>query len=186
MKAFLAVLFAMLCIWNAGAQDLTIRRAGGSGSDPSRISTNAIDTNQFTFDTALHIKSGALITNVNLYGITVITSSSGVSINVTSAPTTNVVDLTVASATNILNAALTILHATNGVTSSERTHVRWLWAGGADRTLTIPTAWKTNVYSAVPPTITNGTITKMYVTSIGDTASSANQSNVFVSFEYYK
>lgn len=99
---------------------------------------------------------------------------------------TNVVNLSLASATNVLNAAVTFLHATNGVTGYDKTHVRWIWAGGADRALTIPTAWKTNVNSAVPANITNGTITKMYVTSIGDTGSSANQSNVFVSFEFYK
>lgn len=114
------------------------------------------------------------------------TITNNINVYVTSAPATNVVDLSIPTATNILEGALTILHATNGATSFEQTHVRWFWAGGADRALTIPSGWKTNVNSAVPANITNGTITKMYVTSIGDTGSSANQTNVFVSFEFYK
>lgn len=99
---------------------------------------------------------------------------------------TDSIDMNLASSTNVLAGALTIAHATNGISGYERTHVRWLWAGGADRALTIPTSWKTNVYSAVPASITNGTITKMYVTTIGDTSTAANQTNVFVSFEFYK
>ena len=125
-------------------------------------------------------------TNTTLNGVTVIGSTAGVSINVAAAPATNVVDLAVSSATNVLNAALTILHATNGATASDRTHVRWFWTDGTTRALTIPSGWKTNVNSAVPASITNGAITKMYVTSIGDTTNSANQTNVFVSFEFYK
>lgn len=99
---------------------------------------------------------------------------------------TNVVDLSVASHTNILDGALTIAHATNGVAGREFTHVRWFWPDGADRALTIPTNWKTNANSAVPANITNNWVTKMYVTSVGDTSTSANQTNVFVSFEFYK
>lgn len=99
---------------------------------------------------------------------------------------TNVIDMNLSSSTNILDAALTIAHATNGVAGVEKTHVRWLLAGGADRAFAIPSGWRTNVYSAVPANITNNTITKMYVTTWGDTSSSANQTNVFVSFEYYK
>lgn len=144
--------------------------------------------------------SAGLGTNATIYGLIVNTAltntatfytdsvrlTNNITVAAASAPSTNVVDLNVAVATNILNGALTLLHATNGAANYEQTHVRWLWAGGADRALTIPTSWKTNVNSAVPANITNGTITKMYVTSIGDTASSANQSNVFVSFEFYK
>lgn len=130
--------------------------------------------------------SSGLGTNATFYGLTTIASTSGVSVNVAAAPSTNVVDLSVSSATNILNDALTILHATNGVTASERTHVRWFWTDGTTRALTIPSGWKTNVNSAVPASITNGTITRMFVTSIGDTSTSANQTNVFVSFEFYK
>lgn len=119
-----------------------------------------------------HINSG-IVTN-NLVAI-----ASG-------ANPTNVVNLNTAVATNILDSSLTILHATNGATGFEKTHVRWFWAGGADRTLIIPVEWKTNVYSAIPTAITNGTITRMFVTSIGATGDSASQSNVFVSFEFYK
>ena len=146
---------------------------GGGGS------ASTFNGTQFSSDGAVtNIADGVILTNVVLRG--------NLTLPVIAAPATNVVDLSTASATNILNAALTILHATNGVTAYEQTHVRWFWAGGADRALTIPVAWKTNAHSAVPANITNGWITKMYVTSIGDTGSSANQSNVFVSFEYYQ
>jgi len=114
------------------------------------------------------------------------TVTNNLSVYVAAGVSTNVINMDLAASTNILNAAVTFLHATNGVAGFEKTHVRWLWAGGADRTLTIPSGWKTNVFSAVPASITNGTIVKMYVTTIGDTSSSANQTNVFVSFEFYK
>lgn len=114
------------------------------------------------------------------------TVTNNFSVFVTAGVATNVIDMSLASSTNILNGSLTMVHATNGVSSFERTHVRWFWAGGSDRAFAIPSTWKTNVYSAVPANITNGTITKMYVTTIGDTSSSANQTNVFVSFEFYK
>lgn len=164
-----------------------------------RLATSPTDGHVLTYNSSLGkwtnsaVGAGSSIannsgsgTNTTLYGLTVIANTAGVGVSVTGAPSTNVVDLNVSGATNILNAALTILHATNGATASERTHVRWLWAGGADRTLTIPSGWKTNMNSAVPASITNGTITRMFVSSIGDTSTSANQTNVFVSFEFYK
>lgn len=114
------------------------------------------------------------------------TVTNNFSVYVTAGVATNVINMNLASSTNILNGALTMVHATNGIDSFEKTHVRWLWAGGADRAFAIPSTWKTNVYSPVPANITNGTITKMYITTIGDTSSSANQTNVYVSFEYYK
>lgn len=123
------------------------------------------------------------LTSTNFAGIVV---TNNIAVKLSAASPVDVVDMNFASATNVLAGALTIAHATNGAHGFEHTHVRWLWAGGADRALTIPSGWKTNVYSAVPASITNGTITKMYVTTVGDTGSSANQTNVFVSFEYYK
>ena len=114
------------------------------------------------------------------------TVTNNFSVFVTAGVATNVVDMSLASSTNILNGALTMIHATNGLTGFERTHVRWLWAGGADRAFAIPSTWKTNVFSAVPANITNNTITKMYVTTFSDTSAAGSQTNVFVAFEFYK
>jgi len=100
---------------------------------------------------------------------------------------TTYVNLDIASATNDVSGAFSLAHATNGVATYHKSQVRWLSnSSGSDQTLSINAAWRTNVYSAVPPAITNGTITKMVIESWGDTSSSALQTNVFVSFEYYK
>ena len=97
------------------------------------------------------------------------------------------VDVTKASQTNSVSGALAFAHATNGVHGTELTHVSWLFNGsGSDQTLTIPSGWRTNVYSAVPPALTNSTITRMVLTCIGPTADATSQTNVYVAFEYYK
>ncbi len=100
---------------------------------------------------------------------------------------TSFVNLKIKSQTNSLSGAFTIAHATNGVTGEEWSHVRWLLNGsGSDQTLTFPSLWRTNVNRPVPPKSTNGTITKVTVTSIGPTSSSALQTNCVVDFDYYK
>lgn len=100
---------------------------------------------------------------------------------------TNVIDLSIASATNTISSAITFAHATNGLASAQRIHDRWFYvASGGPYTLTIPSTWRTNVYSAVPPSLTNSTITRMVVTGMGDTSTSAAQTNALVSFEFYK
>jgi hypothetical protein len=100
---------------------------------------------------------------------------------------TTYVDLSKASQTNSVTGAITFAHATNGVHGLELTHARWFFTpSGGPHTLTIPATWRTNVYSAVPPALTNGTITVMYLKSGGGTADAASQTNCYVSFEYYK
>lgn len=100
---------------------------------------------------------------------------------------TTFVDMSRASQTNAVAGAIAFAHATNGVDLLDLTHVRWLLNGsGSDQTLTIPAAWRTNVFSAVPPALTNNTITKMILNCGGDTSTAAKQTNVYVSFEYYK
>jgi hypothetical protein len=100
---------------------------------------------------------------------------------------TDAIDLTFASATNLVSGAITFLHATNGVDLVDKTHVRWFFNNsGSDQTLTIPAGWRTNVNSAVPPKLTNATVTAMYVKCNGPTSSAALQTNAYVSFEYYK
>lgn len=101
------------------------------------------------------------------------------------APTeANIVDMAVPSTTNTVSGAVTINHATNGLASFEMSHVRWYYNGsGSDQTLTLPATWKTNVFSAVPTKLTNSSITVMYVKSTGNTLA---QTNVYVSFEFYK
>jgi hypothetical protein len=100
---------------------------------------------------------------------------------------TTFVDLSKASQTNSVTGALTFAHATNGVHGLEKTHARWFFVpSGGPHTLTLPALWRTNVYSSVPPALTNGTITVMYVKSGGPTDTAARQTNSYVSFEYYK
>jgi hypothetical protein len=100
---------------------------------------------------------------------------------------TTFVDLSKASQTNSVTGAITIAHATNGVHGIEQTHARWFFVpSGGPHTLTLPALWRTNVYSAKPPALTNGTITVMYVKSGGPTDTAARQTNVYCSFEYFK
>ncbi len=95
------------------------------------------------------------------------------------------VDMSTPSQTNAVSGAVTISCATNGVAGTELAHVRWFFNGsGSDQTLTLPATWRTNFFSAVPSKLTNGITTVMYVKSTGSTT--ATQTNVFVSFEFYK
>lgn len=97
------------------------------------------------------------------------------------------VDVTRASQTNQVAGAISISYATNGISGYDQTHVRWFFnSSGSDQTLTIPSGWRTNVYSAVPSKLTNSTITAMYVKCGGPTGTSAQQTNCYVSFEFYK
>jgi len=97
------------------------------------------------------------------------------------------VDMNKASSYDSVTANVTFLHATNGAANIHKSHVHWLAnASGSDKTLTIPSQWKTNIYSPVPTALTNGTITKMYVDSFGSTGNATEQANVAVSFEYFK
>lgn len=97
------------------------------------------------------------------------------------------IDLFNATTTNDVSGAVAIAYATNGMTGVNFTHTRWFFNGsGSDQTLSIPPNWRTNMNSAVPPAITNGMITVMYVKSMGITDSDAHQTNCYVSFEYYK
>jgi hypothetical protein len=100
---------------------------------------------------------------------------------------TTFVNMLLGSQTNVVSGAVAIEYATNGLHNVELTHIRtWFVPSGGPHTLTIPSGWRTNVYSAVPPALTNGTITKMFVRGMGPTADAASQTNVQVSFEYYK
>jgi hypothetical protein len=117
-------------------------------------------------------------------GITKVDSNVGAVLDVGS---TDSVNMLYGSRTNSVTAAFTILHATNGLHGVDLTHVRWIFVpSGGPHTLTIPTAWRTNVYSAVPPALTNGTIYRMVVACGGPTSDAASQTNAYVSFEYYK
>ncbi len=102
---------------------------------------------------------------------------------------TNVVDMAITASfatTNTITANLAFAHATNGVDGLLVAKVRkFMVPSGGPYTLTIP-GWRTNVYSAVPPALTNGTITFMHLTCDGPTSSAALQTNVYVSFEYFK
>ena len=97
---------------------------------------------------------------------------------------TTFVDVSKASQTNVVTGAFTILHATNGVVNQNVTHKRYLLAQG-DQTLTIPTGWRTNKLQTVPTTLTNGTITTLFLDCIGPTSTAAQQTNILVSFEYH-
>lgn len=100
---------------------------------------------------------------------------------------TDAVNMLKGSQTNSVTGAFTILHATNGLHGTDLTHVRWLFVpSGGPHTLTIPSGWRTNVYSAVPPALTNGTIYRMVVACGGPTADAASQTNAYVSFEMYQ
>jgi len=99
---------------------------------------------------------------------------------------TNVVDLDKAATYNLVGGNISYAHATNGAASTLKTHVAMLpnWSG-TTYSLTIPSGWKTNAFIATPG-LTNGTITKMYVTAHDATSDANNQTNVTVSFEFYK
>lgn len=100
---------------------------------------------------------------------------------------TDAVNMLKGSQTNSVTGAFTILHATNGLHGTDLTHVRWIFVpSGGPHTLTIPSGWRTNVYSAVPPALTNGTIYRMVVACGGPTSSAALQTNAYVSFEMYQ
>jgi hypothetical protein len=100
---------------------------------------------------------------------------------------TTVLDVTRAFQTNLVAGAFTIGAATNGVDGQQLVHVRkFMVSSGGPHTLTIPSTWRTNVFSAVPPSLTNGTITFMYVKCDGPTATAASQTNCYVSFEFFR
>lgn len=83
---------------------------------------------------------------------------------------------------------IVLAHATNGVAGETWvTVVNFSNYCGANKNLTIPTGWRTNMLSAVPPALTNGTVTTMYVAVKGATGDAASQTNAIVrGFEYYK
>lgn len=161
-----------------------------------------IATNTFLFNTSTGVISASLNAGngISITGGTNIAVNEAYDFALTGSPTftknlgavlavgnTTFVDLSRASQTNSITGALTIAHATNGVHGLELTHVRWLFVpSGGPHTLTIPSGWRTNVYSAVPPALTNTTIYRMVVASGGPTADAASQTNCYVSFEYYK
>lgn len=99
----------------------------------------------------------------------------------------NVVDFLKAESLINVGGNITYTHATNGASGQSITHIVTMpnWSG-TTRTLTIPAAWKTNFFSPVPPSLTNGTITTMYVRAINATGDAANQTNVMVSFDHSK
>lgn len=138
------------------------------GIIPYRVSTNNFG------DSTLSFADGVVKTSSNLGALLTVGD-------------TTFVNLSKASQTNSVSGALTFAHATNGVHGLDQTHIRWLFVpSGGPHTLTVPSGWRTNVYSAVPPALTNGTIYRMVVTSGGPTADAASQTNCYVSFEYYK
>jgi hypothetical protein len=103
---------------------------------------------------------------------------------------TNVVDVSVnapSCVTNVITSAITYAHATNGENALLITKiVKLMVPSGGPYALSIPATWRTNVYSAVPPSLTNGTVTWMYVKNDGPTPDSASQTNCYVSFEFYR
>lgn len=106
---------------------------------------------------------------------------------------TTYIDANYRSQTNQVAGALTFSYCTNGVHGVDSTTVRWLFnSSGSDQTLTFPiiaagvNGWRTNVYSAVPPAITNGTIMKVILDVGGPTDTLARQTNCYVKFEYYQ
>lgn len=129
---------------------------------------------------ALKSSDGSII----LEGVTTVTGNLGAELSVGD---TEFINIQEASQTNSVTGALTFAHATNGVHGTDFTHVRWIFVpSGGPHTLTVPALWRTNVYSAVPPALTNGTITRMVLACGGGTADAASQTNVYVSFEYFK
>lgn len=97
------------------------------------------------------------------------------------------IDLKRATVTNSVSGAVSLAYATNGIDGVNYTATAWYFNGsGSDQTLSIPSGWRTNMNSAVPPSLTNGTITVIYLKSMGATDSDAHQTNCYVSFEYYK
>lgn len=100
-----------------------------------------------------------------------------------SAGDTTFVDMLKASQTNLLTGDQTWAHATNGLDLVEFTHVRTLYAAGGNRTQNLPAGWHNASGAAI--TVTNNTIVKIYVTSMGSTASAALQTNVLSRAEYF-
>lgn len=99
----------------------------------------------------------------------------------------NLVDMLKTSSMITVGGNIAYTHVTNGVASETATHVVWLrnWSG-TTYSLTIPSGWRTNLYSPVPPNLTNGWLTKMYVETMGATGDAANQTNAIVSFDHIK
>lgn len=93
-----------------------------------------------------------------------------------------------ATITNLVSGSVTYAHATNGVAGQSTTVKVVMPNGSGDQTLTINANWRTNVFSPVPTTLTNDTITVMYLEywAFQDTATSAKQTNCGVSFSYFK
>lgn len=210
LVAVLVILIAATPPGPVGGPRVTLLSLGGVGTNTFQTFTNSLgtgafaDTNLYTttnafrgftnsVGTAAFVSTNQFIqslngngTNTTLDGLAIVSATANIGVAMAGANPTNVVDLNVATATNILNGDLTLLHATNGAAHYEKTHVRVIWAGGSNRTLTWPSGWKTNVHAPPYTTITNGTILKLYITSIGGTGSSADQTNVFISSETYQ
>lgn len=172
---------------NPAANNLT--NAAAIGNQAMTTNNNQMTlgnaTNYYVFPGTSATFSGNLeVIGSSLLSAGVVTNNIG---SVLTVGDTTFIDLLKASQTNSVTGALTFAHATNGAHGLEYTHVRWIFVpSGGPHTLTIPSGWRTNVYSAVPPALTNGTITRMVVTSGGPTADAASQTNCYVSFEYYK
>lgn len=158
-----------------------------SGRIPLLSGTNFIDSAISGTASTATVNGTLAVTGASTLASGTVTGNLGASIV---AGDTNVVDLAKtaqSTVTNIITAAITFAHATNGSNLELVTKIHKLMVpSGGPYTFTIPSGWRTNVYSAVPPALTNGTITWMYVKCDGPTASSALQTNVYVSFEYYR
>jgi hypothetical protein len=103
---------------------------------------------------------------------------------------TSAVNMTNGFRTNTVSGAVTLLHATNGISGQLLASTVAFYNGsGSDQTLTIPggtgVGWQTNAFSPVPTKLTNGWVTMMYLKSLGATDTAAKQTNVLVSFEYF-
>lgn len=102
---------------------------------------------------------------------------------------TNIIDVGInshASVTNYVTQNTSFAYATNGVDNVEVTKVHWLRNSDSTiHTFSIPSTWITNKMAGPPPNLTNGIWTKMICTTLGNTSSAENQTNVLVSFEYY-
>lgn len=104
---------------------------------------------------------------------------------------TDYVDMLKASQTNSMSGDMTLAHATNGVDGVDYTAVRWFFnSSGQTRTVTGHSSWRTNVYSGIASgvvfSVTNNTITRLFLSCGGPTSSGALQTNVYVAVEHYK
>ena len=131
------------------------------------------------------LATGGYLSAPTMVGQTVESGNIGALLSVGS---TSYLDINIAAATNNVSGTFTLLYATNGVDLVYKAVTRWFFNNsGSDQTLAIPAGWRTNVLSAVPTKITNGTITKMIVECGGPTDSTALQTNCYnVVFSYYK